>query len=98
MSAMSMNLRLLARSRLPHTLRFVGPVIVWAVWAAMTVATVLFIRQYSRNVPYADDFDLVSMYSGHQEVNLRWVWGQHNEHRPVIARLVLAAAFALRRQ
>lgn len=67
-----------------------GPVLAWAVWGAMTAATILFIQQYARNIPYMDDFMLVSVMSGHEPVSLRWTWAQHNEHRPVISRLILA--------
>ena len=49
-----------------------GPVLAWAVWGAMTAATILFIQQYARNIPYMDDFMLVSVMSGHEPVSLRW--------------------------
>jgi len=70
-----------------------GPVLVWAVWGAMTAATILLIQQHTRNIPYMDDFMLVSVMSGHEPVSLRWVWAQHNEHRPVISRLILAGLY-----
>jgi hypothetical protein len=69
-----------------------GPVLVWAVWGAMTVAAVLLIRQNVRNIPYMDDFELVPMMTGNEPVSLRWAWAQHNEHRPFISRLILAGA------
>ncbi len=68
----------------------VGPAFAWGVWGVMTAATILFIYQYARNVPYMDDFMLVSVMTGHEPVSLRWAWAQHNEHRPVISRLILA--------
>jgi hypothetical protein len=68
----------------------VGPLVAWGVWAAMTIGMIVFIRQHNRNVPYMDDFALVSVMTGHEPVSLRWVWAQHNEHRPVISRLILA--------
>ena len=67
-----------------------GPMIAWSVWAGMTVAAVLFIRQYTRNMPICDDFELVPMMTGRQPVNLGWAWAQHNEHRPLISRLIQA--------
>ena len=67
-----------------------GPIIVWAVWGAMTAAMVLFVRHYTRNMPFADDFAMVPMMIGQERVTLGWVWAQHNEHRPVISRLILA--------
>jgi hypothetical protein len=67
-----------------------SPLIVWVVWGAMTVATILFIRQYSRNIPYVDDFSLVRMMVGNEPFTLRWLWSQHNEHRPLVSRLIMA--------
>jgi hypothetical protein len=74
----------LARERV-----LVVPILVWAVWGAMTVATLLFIWHYSRNIPCADDFSLVPVMTGHEPVSLRWLWSQHNEHRPIVPRLVM---------
>ena len=62
----------------------------WSVWAVMTVMLLLYVRQYSRNIPYWDDFEMVPVVTGTQPVSLRWAWSQHNEHRPVISRLILA--------
>ncbi len=90
MSAMNTNFRALVCVCLPRTLRFAGPVVVWAVWAAMTVAIVLFVRQFPRHVPYQDDFNLVSVMTGTESVSLHWAWAQHNEHRPMVSRLILA--------
>ena len=67
-----------------------GPAIAWAVWGALTVGLILFVRQYTRNVPYWDDFELVPMMTGQEPVSLGWAWAQHNEHRPVLSRLILA--------
>ncbi len=69
--------------------KLVAPIVVWAVWGAMTAATILFIRQYARNIPYMDDFALVPLITGHDPVSLQWIWSQHNEHRPAISRLIL---------
>ncbi len=72
-----------------HARKLVAPIVVWAVWGAMTAATILFIRQYARNIPYMDDFALVPLITGHDPVSLQWIWSQHNEHRPAISRLIL---------
>ncbi len=66
-----------------------GPIVSWSVWAAMTVFLVLFVRQYTRNVPYMDDLVLIPIATGNQVVDLNWLWSQHNEHRPVLSRLIL---------
>jgi hypothetical protein len=67
-----------------------GPILVWAVWGAMTVATILFIGHYSRNVPFMDDFLFVPLMSGQESLSPRWLWTQHNEHRAVVSRLIIA--------
>ena len=64
-------------------------VLVWAVWGALTLVAVLYIRQHSRNIPYIDDFSLVPIMAGHEPVTAQWLWSQHNEHRPVVSRLIL---------
>jgi hypothetical protein len=70
-----------------------SPILVWTVWAIMTAATILFIRHYARNVPFMDDFLLVPMMTGHQPVSLAWLWSLHNEHRPVVSRLIMAGLY-----
>jgi hypothetical protein len=59
----------------------------------MTAAAILLIQQNARNVPYMDDFALVSVMTGHEPVSLRWLWSQSNEHRPVVPRLILAGLY-----
>src|SRR5262249_8534939 len=70
-----------------------GPVLVWALWGAMTAAAVLLIRQYARNVPYMDDFALVPVMTGHAPLSVGWIWSRHGEPRPAVARLILAALY-----
>jgi hypothetical protein len=77
-------------SRWRRARELAGPIVSWSVWAGMTVALVLFVRQYTRNVPYKDDVALVGLMTGIQPVDLNWLWSQHNEHRPVLSRLILA--------
>lgn len=67
-----------------------GLLVAWGVWAAMTLVLLLYIRNYSRNLPFWDDFELVPVMTGVQPVNLSWAWAQHNEHRPMISRLIIA--------
>jgi hypothetical protein len=66
-----------------------GTVLVWIVWAAASIAAIAYVQRYTRNVPYMDDFALVPAMTGHQELNLQWIWSQHNEHRPAVSRLIL---------
>jgi hypothetical protein len=67
----------------------VALILCWSVWAALTVALFLYIRQYSRNVPYMDDFWMVPVMTGTEPVTLQWAWAQHNEHRTLISRLIM---------
>jgi hypothetical protein len=61
----------------------------WGAWLVMTAALFLYVRQYSRNIPLMDDFDMVPVMTGAEPVSLGWAWSQHHEHRPVISRLIL---------
>jgi hypothetical protein len=67
-----------------------GLILSWSLWAALTVALIVYIRQYSRNIPYMDEFAMVPVMTGSEPVSLRWAWAQHNEHRPLISRLIMA--------
>ena len=53
-----------------HARKLAVPIIVWAVWGAMTAATILFIWHYARNIPYMDDFALVPVMTGHEPASL----------------------------
>lgn len=70
-------------------------VVVWSVWLAMTIASLHFVHRYARNVPYYDDFELIPMMTGRVPVDLQWAWSQHNEHRPMVSRLILAGSYKL---
>ena len=80
----------LGRTSWSRTRDLAGPIVCWTVWAAMTFGMVFYVRHYTRNVPYGDDMALVAMMTGNQPVTIDWLWAQHNEHRPVISRLILA--------
>ncbi len=65
----------------------------WAVWTIATTALFLFIRHYARNVPYIDDWSMVPLITGCEPVSLKWAWSQHNEHRVLVPKLILAGLF-----
>ena len=67
------------------------PVVVWLVWGAATIATILYIRHYGRNIPYFEDFFFVPVMAGHEPLSLQWAAVQCNEHRPVIPKLILGS-------
>ncbi len=68
-------------------------VVVWSVWAAVTLAAILYIRHYARNLPYWEDFHMVSVMTGHEPLSLRWATSQQAEHRPVIPKVILATLY-----
>ena len=76
-----------------HDRAWIASIFVWAVWGVMAIASIVFISHYSRNIPYMDDFTLVPMMTGHEPLSLQWLWLQHNEHRPVVSRLMMAGLF-----
>ena len=53
----------------------------------------LYVLHYTRNVPYMDDWEMVPVITGHESISLRWAWTQHNEHRALLPRLILASLF-----
>jgi hypothetical protein len=61
----------------------------WGVWGAMTVALVLYLREYSRDLPFMDDFQMLPVLTRTAPVTLDWAWSQHIEHRPFLSRLIL---------
>ena len=76
--------------RVPHRFQLI---LVWAVWVFATVALFLYVLHYTRNVPYMDDWEMVPVITGHESISLRWAWTQHNEHRALLPRLILASLF-----
>src|SRR5262249_5817632 len=85
----------ISRPRWAHANDLAGLIAGWGTWAALTIALFPYIRQYSRNIPYCDEFAMVSVMTGTEPLSLHWAWQQHNEHRPVIPRLVMAGLYRL---
>ena len=68
-------------------------VLVWAIWIACTLVSFLYVRHYARNIPYMDDWAMVPVITGHEPITLKWAWTQHNEHRILVPKLMLAFLF-----
>src|SRR5271166_6422058 len=68
-------------------------VLVWAIWIACTLVSFLYVRHYARNIPYMDDWAMVPVITGHEPITLKWAWTQHNEHRMLVPKLMLAFLF-----
>jgi hypothetical protein len=69
--------------------------LVWGVWASMFFGGLLFITTFGSNVPYWDDWNMVSVLVGDQPINSEWLWSEHNGHRIPLPRLVLLALYRL---
>ncbi len=68
---------------------------VWGVWAVMTLADLVWVAQYGCKVPLWDEWEMVPALTGHDAVDLTWIWKQHNEHRFIWARLLLFGLYRL---
>jgi hypothetical protein len=66
-----------------------GPVaFVFGVWAVMVGELLRFASLYVADAPFADEFEMVPVITGHAPISLSWLWSQHNEHRIPLSRLV----------
>jgi hypothetical protein len=69
-----------------------GPlVVVWGVWLVLVCALFHYVRTFSIDAPWMDEWELVPVLTGHQPITWKWLWSQHNEHRIVIPRLIYLA-------
>ena len=64
-------------------------VFVWSVWLVMLLVALACIVKYGRNIPLAEDWNLVAPLTGNEPDLLGWLWAQNNEHRVPFPRLVL---------
>jgi len=83
----------LVRARWSHARVGANSVVVWSVWASVTLAAILYIQYYARNLPFYEDFLIVPVMTGHEPLSLRWVTSQYAEHRPVIPKAILATMY-----
>ncbi len=81
------------RSRWTRARDLAGLTVSWGLWTALTIGLVLYVRHYSRNIPFSDEFDIVPVMTGVEPVTVRWTWAQHNEHRIMIPRLMMVGLF-----
>ncbi len=70
---------------------------VWGVLAVMTAVVLFHIAWDGRNVPLAEDWNMVPPIAGEEPSFWSWVWAQNNEHRLPIARLLYLGVLAVAR-
>jgi MFS family permease len=68
-------------------------VVVWTVWAAMTVLAGGYIREYGPNMPVYDEWTFVPVLYGPTATKWEWVVERHAEHRYPLARLLYLGLF-----
>jgi hypothetical protein len=67
-----------------------GPrLFVWLVWTAMLAVVLWHFSHYARNLPLAEDWNLVAPLTGNEPDLGGWLWSQNNEHRVPLPRLVM---------
>jgi hypothetical protein len=62
--------------------------VVWAVLVVMTFVALAHVLRDARNVPLAEDWNLVPVLAGEEPGFWSWVWSQNNEHRLPVARVL----------
>lgn len=66
---------------------------VYGVFAMMSAGLFYYVWKYGRNVPFWDDWEMVSGLTGHDRTDWSWFFYQHSEHRYPVTRLVVLAAW-----
>src|SRR5688572_17992590 len=61
----------------------------WSVWLVMVLIPLAYFVKDSHNIPFSEDWLLVSPLTGHEPDLLKWFWTQNNEHRIPFPRLIL---------
>jgi hypothetical protein len=72
----------------PSRLAYLAGPFVWLVWAVLFLALLGFVAALGRDVPFADDWDVLPWVSGQRPVELSWLWQHHNEHRIPLPKLI----------
>ena len=69
--------------------------VVWSVWAVMSIALIVYVVRFSHNLPYYDDWNLVPLLDGSIKFDADWLWIQHNAHRIPFPKLVLVSLLSV---
>ncbi len=73
--------------------RFWAAGVVWGLWGAMLLGALLFVAGFGANAPWYDEWGMVVFLSGARELDLRWLWSAHNDHRIPLPKLVLLGLY-----
>lgn len=65
------------------------PIFVWGVWGIMLLIAVSCIFIFGRNIPLAEDWQMVAPLTGNEPDIANWLWLQNNEHRVPLPKLIL---------
>ena len=63
----------------------------WFVWALLVFGDFTFVATYGNNLPFQDEWTIVPVITGNQDVTWSWIWAQHNEHRLPLAKVAQVA-------
>jgi hypothetical protein len=64
-------------------------VFVWSVWLVMLLVALAVLIKTGRNIPFAEDWLLVTPLTGNEPNLTKWLWSQHNDHRIPFPKLIL---------
>ncbi|MCO5195855.1 MAG: hypothetical protein M9930_21565 [Anaerolineae bacterium] len=90
-SSAALNERQVARQSVPGWHAWV----VWGVWAIMLLTALMLFLRFGRNIPLAEDWQLVAPFTGNEPNFWQWLWSQNNEHRVPLPRLIMLALLAI---
>ena len=62
---------------------------IWAIWAFLSLSLFIHVQKHGSPIPFADDWCLVPLLTGNCPLTVKTLWGQHNEHRFALPRLIL---------
>jgi hypothetical protein len=74
--------------RLAHDLD--ARILVWACWLGLSVAALIFLANFARNIPYMDEYDgFVPWLTHERPLTFAYFWGEANGHRIPLPKLLL---------
>ncbi|MEO6219168.1 MAG: hypothetical protein ABIO81_01985, partial [Ginsengibacter sp.] len=64
-------------------------IFVWCIWAIMFLIALACVFIYGRNIPLAEDWNMVAPLTGNELHFAKWLWAQNNEHRVPLPKIIL---------